>query len=366
MSAPLEPFAGFLKQIDRDSTDRVARCILDTAFPLFWPADPTTEEWQKRIEAFQQRGADFVFEDVNAPRRFAGCWGLPRKRFFSLSADEHGDDQNTLVNELTAYLDPLRAGLLAFCDMGVPQALELFKQQYDPSAQAGPYLKFVIIGRPGAISPVIDALQEQDLIPQEPSNDQRRGRRLYSVHVPYFVVRRDIASVFDLRRPECQEYIVEEFFKKDTEQLTKVDRSGINKFVEALPILLHPDLGGGEPTGDNGLVVQALASFLRSRGAGALIYPSARSNVRTVVKSGSVESWRGWCLVDYTGSRDPLITESISFSSGWAKAMPKGTLVRYASNGEFAGSFEVEGREEWMREKIGEKEKEFLRLQESS
>jgi hypothetical protein len=79
---------------------------------------------------------------------------------------------------------------------------------------------------------------------------------LIAAHVPYKVVGRQIANVFDLRRPECQTFIVEEFFKRDTKQLKKENRSGINMFIETLPMLMHPHQGGGRATDDNGIVAQ--------------------------------------------------------------------------------------------------------------
>ena len=172
MSAPLKTLEVFVKQVDRKTIDGVAECVLDRAFPSFWPGDPDSEEARKRAEAFRQQGVDYLFHDVNSPRRFAGCWSLPRGRYFSLCVDGTGDDDHTLVNELTAYLDPLRGGLLLFADMGVPQALEQFRQLGNPSAEPGHYVAVVLIGRPGAISPVIDALEGRGLIPRE-ANQQR-------------------------------------------------------------------------------------------------------------------------------------------------------------------------------------------------
>jgi hypothetical protein len=59
--------------------------------------------------------------------------------------------------------------------MGVPQAVEEFKK-FDPTAEPGPYIKIVLIGRPGAISPVIDGLGQLDFISQDSIADQRKGR----------------------------------------------------------------------------------------------------------------------------------------------------------------------------------------------
>jgi hypothetical protein len=364
MSAPLATLNGFLKQVSRESLDPIAECVLNKAFPRFWPADPGSAEWRKRTEALRASRVDYIFHDVYPPRRFAGCWSLPRSRYFSLCTNEMGDDQNTLVKELNSHLDPLRAGLLLFADMAVPEGLEAFRKQVDASAEQGSYIVVVVLGRPGAISPVIDLLDQQGLIPHE-SNTQRTEYCLIGARIPYSVRSREIANTLDLRLPKCQEYIVEEFFKKDSEQLSKSERSGISRFVESLPILMHPALGGGPMAEDNGAILQALASFVRSQGANALVYPSARSDVLTEVKFGTLVRWRGWCLLDYTGADDPLMSEVIDVSPGWPTTFPKGTQVRVATNDEFSGSFEVKGIAKWSRDRVGEEETEFLRAQRS-
>lgn len=151
-----------------------------------------------------------------------------------------------------------------FADMAVPEALEQFRKQVDPQAQPGPNITVVLIGRPGAISPIIDTLDRRGLIPHE-MNNQRQAYCLIGAPIHYTIKERTIANVFDLRLPECQDYVVEEFFKKDTAQLRKERRGGIHRFVESLPILRHPALGGASMAEDHGAILQALASFLRSR-----------------------------------------------------------------------------------------------------
>jgi hypothetical protein len=329
MAAPLTTFAGFLKQIDRASMDDIAKCVLDRAFPFFWPGSSENEDIRAQTRVLEQRGADYIFHDLSPPRRLAGCWGLPRGRYFSLSIDEIGDDFNTLANELNAYLDPLRGGLILFADMAVQQAREQLAEHLSQRMEPGPHIIVVLLGRPSAINPVIDALDKRGLIPSE-ANEQRVDSCLIGTHIPYQVVPRDIPNTFDLRLLECQEYLVREFFKKDTEKLKKRDRSGIDTFVEALPILMYPALGGGPMAEGNGAILQSLASFIREQGANALVYPSARSDVLAEVRAGKLHKWRGWCLVDYTGAQEPLVAQTVDFSAGWSKAFPTGAQLRWA------------------------------------
>jgi len=358
---PLVQFDGFLKQIDRDGMTAEARIVLDTAFPRFWPADPNSEEFQKQREAFIERGVNYIFDDLEPPRRFAGCWTLPKKRYFSLCADEHGNDSNTLANELNAYLDPERGGLCLFGDMAFPQVAEHFESSFGLPARTGPYLVFLFIGRPGAVSPVIEALEEIGATPG--IGNQNRERVVVAVEVPYTVQRSQIDDVFDLRLPGCQDYIVEEFFKKDTQCLRKSDRRGVERFVETLPVLMNPALGGGAQSDDNGAILQALAAFLRFNGAKALIFPSARSDVLVETKAGHLHHWRGWCLVDYRGTSNPIVSGVVDFSQGWVKKFPKGATVRYATDLQHHGSFEVAGIVSWGRDRVSELEARFLEEQ---
>ena len=114
---------------------------------------------------------------------------------------------------------------------------------------------------------------------------------------------------------------------------------------------------------DNGALLQSLAAFLRTRGANALIYPSARSDVLAEHRLRKLQRWRGWCLVDYAGADEPLVSAAVDLSPGWCTTFPKGTHIRVADNDEFAGSFEVLGLVKWNRDRVGEREAEFLRLQ---
>jgi len=362
MQAPLCKFRGFLKQVDRQGVGHAASIILDTAFPGFWPGDPTSPESQARTRALKQQGVDHIFHDVNPPRRLSGCWSLPRGRYFSLCNDESGDDSHTLVNELNSYLDPSRAGLLMFGDMAVPAIAQEFTKRFGIQALSGKYLLVVAIGRPGAISPVVDALGHAGLL-ENAIEQQRKDYCIAAVELPYSVTLCEINGAVDLRTLDAQEFLVEEFFKKDSSKLTKADRHGIDRFVETLPLLMYPEPGGGPPGDDVGAVLQAAAAFLRSQGAQALIYPSARCDVLAESKRRQLTRWRGWCLVDYRGASEPLVTGYYDLSSGWPTSFPSGAAVRVATEGDYAGSFEVTGIVHWNRQRVGEAEAKFLRGQ---
>jgi hypothetical protein len=335
---------------------------MDKAFPGFWDADASSEDFRKQRAQLQKFRVDHILIDTHTPRRFVGGWNLPRGRYFSLCHDEAGDDQLTLTNEFCAYFDPLRAGIVMIFDTGTLEGFAALKKNFD-DAEPGPHITAILIGRPGLINPVIDALDQAGLIPQE-ANTQGEDRCFLSFEFPYRVDLLEIHNVFDLRRPECQEYVVEEFFKKDTEQLKKKDRSGVASFVEALPVLMNPEVGGGHiVNSEHGPKLQALAAFLRSQGCEALIYPSARSDVLGEVRDRSINRWRGWCLVDYRGADGPEIAGLLDLSPGWTTRFPSGAQIRFASNGEFAGSFEVTGIAKWNRERITDGERKFVEAQ---
>src|SRR5919108_5728701 len=130
MRAPLSNFSGLVKQVDRRTLGVAPNIILDKAFPMFWPTDANSEDHQAQERALRRQGVDYIFHDVNPPRRLSGCWSLPRGRYFSLCHDETGNDSNTLVNELNSYLDPVRAGLIMFGDMAIPQRVAHFREQF--------------------------------------------------------------------------------------------------------------------------------------------------------------------------------------------------------------------------------------------
>lgn len=361
MVIPLTTFDGHLKRVDRTLLGDAAACVIDRAFPHFWPADPNSEEMVRRKNALLEAGVDYLYQARDPPRRLAGCRGLNKGRYATLCLDASGNDEGTLVNELNAYLDPLRAGLLTFFDLGIPQHLEGFKR-FEPSAEPQNTIALLLVGRPGARSPVIQELDSRGITPGA-DRRQSEERCMIGVEIPYRVDTVRIPGVFDLRTPTCQAFLVEEFFKKDCEVLTKRNRDGVTRFLETLPLLMNPDRGGGVPEDRNGGLLQALAAFLRKRGVQALIFPSARSNVLAEIQDHVLRRWRGWCLVDYREAREPLVSESYDLSEGWPQRFPSGTQIRFADDAEFGGSFEVTGLVEWHHERIGEQEAAFLKAQ---
>jgi hypothetical protein len=126
---------------------------------------------------------------------------------------------------------------------------------------------------------------------------------------------------------------------------------------------MHHERGGGAMAGSGGGMLQVFAAFVRSKGANALIYPSARSDVLAESRLGALTRWRGWCLVDYTGTPDPWIKSAIDVGAGWSISFPRGARIAYIPDGEYRGSFEVQGIVEWNRKRVGEIEAEFLRVQ---
>jgi len=69
-------------------------------------------------------------------------------------------------------------------------------------------------------------------------------------------------------------------------------------FYHMLPALMNRNRGGS-------IITQAIGLLLRRSGADALVYPSARTNVRVIVEDGKPINWNGWNLVDYRGAPNP-------------------------------------------------------------
>ena len=118
-------------------------------------------------------------------------------------------------------------------------------------------------------------------------------------------------------------------------------RTGVvsTDFVETLPVLMNPALGGGPEAEDNGAILQALAGFLRINGTKALIFPSARSDVLAEIRNGRLRQWRGWRLVDYGEAPSPIIASLDRSLNGLPGNVPKGSYRpirgKYGVQGEF-------------------------------
>ena len=85
---------------------------------------------RKQISALSRRGnMRAIYIDLNNPRRFAGDYMLGRNRYYSLCADESGNDSGCLRNELLAYRRPEFSGEVSVADSQVTSDFEALKSR---------------------------------------------------------------------------------------------------------------------------------------------------------------------------------------------------------------------------------------------
>ena len=110
-----------LKQVLVDTLSPDERVILDFFAGGFAdpPGDPPPIERDAPIALMEQAGFT-IHVDRSIQRRFAGDATLPRSRYFTVCHTADGNDGGTLVNELTAYGQPLRSGPVDIIDTSVP------------------------------------------------------------------------------------------------------------------------------------------------------------------------------------------------------------------------------------------------------
>ena len=256
-------------------------------FDLFFPQFRTEEEWRSQPTGgikvnISARTTSFVGR--GRERRFAGDRSLPRGRYYCLvDSDSNEPTNNTLIRELFAYADPV-----------LPFSPELLNSQVDVEqvsliaekfnwGLSDPYLIHIIKSGddpwvfPWVFSPVFGI---------------RPG--LFLLRYPINVIEMELDRVIDLRLPQTLDWLAKTFgqLETDTDFEGEVGVSSdpyqpigdhIRNLSTAakgprpdtlpsfLPLLLSQQLGGGSP------FIQGIGAWLRSRGANAIIYPSARS-----------------------------------------------------------------------------------------
>lgn len=105
-----------------------------------------------------------------------------------------------------------------------------------------------------------------------------------------------------------------------------------------LPTLVSQDLGGT-------LGTDVIGAYLRSVGAEALIYPSARCNVEVEIRDKQLAGFHGWNLVDYRDAAIDSLPDLPAFS---LTAIDQGIGIEAppAGNDMFYGSWRMKGSSE--------------------
>ena len=321
MQIPFTQFAGRLKQLSVSE--------LPDIFDLFFPRFRT----ESAVSSFFTRGrgrsvmgdglilgGDSAVFNRGRERRFAGDATLQRKQYYSLEdAPTNHPTNNTLLNELFAYAEPrlLTPPVLLDSTVDIAQAARV-------AADLGwnvkaPCLLHIVRPRddPWMFSPVLG-------IPPEGC----------VVRYPLIIVDAVIERAIDLRLPTTLQWLFETFVPMEMYregqfiapngrilQPTKGDPP--KNPAEFVRTLMSQSLGGGTT------FIQGIGAWLRSNDVQALIYPSARSNSRSISRNGIIEESFGYVLVDYRNSPPCDFEERRYFGAlpAWSERTTKTTLI---------------------------------------
>jgi len=237
-------------------------------------------------------------------RRFAGDKSLPRSRYYSVCNRDTGDDRGTLVRELRTYSNYKVTGPLNIIDTtaqtGVPQYFhDLFRGK--PAIVFVPYHSRAL-GNEFAELLGLDPFQH--------SRDQYGAVFLSITAV-------SIPRVIDLRLPDTADWFAYHLtrlrfsdlgFPGNQQQCFPL--GPVDDFKTVLPTLLN-----AEPGSNFGDATQIAGIWLRTIGANAVVFPSARSNIETRLRDGRVSDWYGWNLVDYREAPPPELQGMVFFTA---------------------------------------------------
>ena len=290
---PLTDFIATVKFYRPSFGNPLGSMVMREAFPAFDPDPKDEEAAQRAMKAMQDQmiaakkgGAKQVFAvKGHTRRRFAGDFTLSRGSYYSVCNDEYGNDQGTLVGELSAYRVPALTGEIFVYDLVMPDQAELLHEHCD--APAG----FVVELRPTekGPNPVALKLFQANLI----SLDQ--PTLPFMIFMPLAIERFEVPRVLDLRQLEAQQWLTR-FLPEGNDILSMPNARKLESFKEMLPSFLTPDRGGSDLTNSIGFL-------LRKSGVNGLVFPSARSDVKCEFLNGHLNDFKGWNFVDYRASR---------------------------------------------------------------
>ena len=359
---PFSTFQGHIRRINLDQRPDIEIALFANVFPKFFTKREIPQKARERIKDTVAPLWPIiqVEEDLDPPRRFAGLPLMPRNRYYSICKDSSGDDGETLANELRAYRDPLITGRVGVADLMSEQLFGLPR----------PALAVIIYE--------VEKVPFAKQILESRSQASKGGKDLLILEYPCEVVTTQIERVIDLRTIAAQKWFFEQFSKEtddglitwvlgralskeipeelrknlDKESVTIVSRfqrkacapPKPSDFFAMLPTLMNPEQGGGIAS-EGGGILEAIGTWMRHNEVGALIYPSARSDVSVKLESEAIVSYRGWNIIDYRGTRRNDIKPHYIVQSPWAWAgFQQGIHIEVETKDVIRkGSFQING-----------------------
>lgn len=239
---------------------------------------------------FRRWSGDF-FEDIDDQYR------LDRGNYFSVCQSNDGSDAGTLEAELNAYRNIEENFYVIFMDALIEGNAKQLNMQ--PSAN----ILLLLLHPKNALERLTANAPEELHRLMTQAVDE--GKPLV-ITLPTVITSAQIEGVVDLRQRDAQQWLFETYVNH------RLIPTPANSFVDVLPELLQPNLGGA--TGSNSRL-QVIGADLRRAGINGLIYPSARTDVGISYADDQIERFRGWNMVLYKG-QTPRETSSIDFG-GW-------------------------------------------------
>jgi hypothetical protein len=288
------------------------------------PKQEAVDEWATSIREGQSQSAepymiDHVVSDFSVnKRRFAGDYTLSASRYSTVAHNSKGNDNGTLLAELSAYYDD-RLGQCAIS--------ETYDKAGSPDAHEGSLgLLIELIGTPGSNAAIA-----------------RLGTS--RIWIPFRVDRERIPNVLDLRYAPSQLWFHKEFAAiyrhwRDwhgsfSDAVTAAEIHGPvypkpKSFFDMLPVLMDPKHGGNK-------VTDYIGRVLRINEISALVYPSARTNVGVAWTEEGTMNSSGWNLIDYRGLRRPAFGPLVILGGDpWDSPYAKHFEIRKAERNSWA------------------------------
>jgi hypothetical protein len=348
---PFEAKSLVLKRTDPTRLDAIGQQAM-TLFSSFvfdhWEENKTrfVEDAKAILQSLSPAGTDYeVRTDVRPNRRFSGDGFLSPSRYNSLCQTADGHDGGTMRRELTAYHNPWTTGVLDVFDLT------------DPSAVGPPLfgpLPAEVVSEPRLA--LLISLPPFTATEHQWMRDAAKRWATTQVELPLSVTHVTFQRVVDLRVPRVAHWFTHNLTRlrwlndDGIETPAFPNKSPLDEFIELLPTLAVQCLGGG-----NG-APRIAGQWLRSLGADALVYPSARSNSFVEVRNGDVSAFHGWNLVDYRKA-DPPRLQSSDLTPAWTQhvsnevdeppmAFYGNVVLQREESGRGAGSWSWQGMEE--------------------
>jgi hypothetical protein len=288
---PYQSLDLLLKQCDLQSLDPAAQqaFTLFSSFAQTWERNRSRHirEAEQMLASLSPSGGEYEVHSDNRPdRRFSGDGYLSRARYFSLCRDD-GLDGGTMLRELTVYHDPMSDGPVEIHDLTEGP---LPAGDPPPGTRASPREspRGILVSIPPYTATQHDWL-----------HDAVRRWDTTTIILPVRITRERFERLIDLRDPRVASWFAYELTRlrwitgDGSEARAFPNKEPLDEFADLLPSLMVQYHGGG-----NG-ATRIAGQWLRSLGADALVFPSARSDSWVEAGQEAVRDFYGWNLVDY-------------------------------------------------------------------